>query len=85
MRTGEYLEEPFRVGIIGELVVEILRSSTEHVPTWSVGQTPAYSPVRQSSYEDVQHVLYQNVDGVLGSDRPGFQESEAALHEENND
>ena len=45
VRTGEYLEEPFRVGIIGELVVEILRSSTEHVPTSSVGQAPPYSPV----------------------------------------
>ena len=67
MRTGEYLEEPFRVGIIGELVVEELRSSTEDVTASPVGQTPANSPVGQSSYEGVQHVLYQNVDGVLGS------------------
>ena len=83
--TGQYLEEPFRVGIIGELVVEILRSSTEQITTSTVGQTPAQGPVRQSSNEGVQHVFYQNVDGVLGSDRPGFQESKAALHEENND
>ena len=80
-----HLEEPFRIGIIGELVVEILRSSTEQVSPSSIGQTPPDSPVRQSSYEGVQHVLYQNVHGVLGSDRPSFKECKAALHEENND
>ena len=85
MRFKLYLEEPFRVGVIGELVAEILRSSTEHVTTISIGQAPAYSPVGQSTYEGVQHVLYQNVDGVLGSDRTSLQEGEAALHEENDD
>ena len=62
-----YLKEPFRVGMIWELIVEILRSSTEEVTPSSIGQTPPDSPVRQSSDEGVQHVLYQNVDGVLGS------------------
>ena len=63
------LKEPLGVVMMGKLVVEVLRSATEQVSSFSVGEAPAYSPVRQSPYEGVQHVLDENVDGVLGSER----------------
>ena len=62
------LKEPLGVVMMGQLVVEVLRSATEQVSSFSVCEAPAYGPVRQSSYEGVQHVLDENVDGVLGSE-----------------
>ena len=43
--SQEYLEEPLRVVIVGQLVVEILRATTEGITTLTIGQAPAYSPV----------------------------------------
>ena len=45
----------------------------------------ARGPVGEGAEAHVQPVLDEDVDGVLGPHRPGFQESEAALHEEDDD
>ena len=62
-----YLEEPFRVKSIRQLVVEELRPTTESVATLSIGKTPANGPVADSSNEGIQHILDQDVHSVLGS------------------
>ena len=82
---GINLEEPFWILIIGQLIIEELRSSTEDVSLGPIGQPPAQGPVGDAANENIQHVLDQDVDSVLRSHGPSFQEGEAALHEEDDD
>ena len=62
-----------------------MRGATEGVPAVAPGETEAEGPVDDGPQAGVQPVLDQDVHGVLRPHRPGFQESEAALHEEDDD
>ena len=62
-----------------------MRGPAEEVSPVAPGEAEANGPVDDGPQTGVQPVLNEDVDGVLRPHRSGLQESEAALHEEDDD